>query len=416
MKTQLLLIFMLLSNLLISQTSLPLTGKYKTSNVTCFEGSDGYINISVKNGVPPYHFLWSNGSTTEDLMNISAGNYSITITDENNSSISKSFTITEPSEIVLGEINGENVLCDYISNGLTTYKVDAINGIINYNWSVPQGVTIFGGQGTNIIEVYVDYTFISGTISVIGTTDCGLSKSSSKSVTILPKTPSFDIVPTNINFDEPVLFSVNHTNNTNYLWTVPYGSVDMSNSDSSSILVKFSQSFVGGYLEVQSENNCGVSETNSIYVDSIRMRRIRNPFNNVDIIADNPSFGDKPNIDDTNEQKMLSNETITINETRIYNYPNPMSYSTRFQVTLGRNFSETNYISIRIYNVRGQIVKTITSRNNNGQGTFNTETWDSKDENGNELTDGIYYYTVIAKDNNGILKTIKPNSNIQIIR
>ncbi|MBC7777004.1 MAG: SprB repeat-containing protein, partial [Phycisphaerae bacterium] len=48
--------------------------------VSCLSG-DGAINLSFSDGVPPYAYLWSNGATTEDLNNLNAGMYSVTLTD-----------------------------------------------------------------------------------------------------------------------------------------------------------------------------------------------------------------------------------------------------------------------------------------------------------------------------------------------
>jgi len=43
--------------------------------------ANGAIDITVNSGVGPYNFLWSNDETTEDLMNLEAGDYFVTITD-----------------------------------------------------------------------------------------------------------------------------------------------------------------------------------------------------------------------------------------------------------------------------------------------------------------------------------------------
>ena len=36
---------------------------------------------NVNGGNPPYSFLWNNGQTQQNLLNISSGNYSVTVTD-----------------------------------------------------------------------------------------------------------------------------------------------------------------------------------------------------------------------------------------------------------------------------------------------------------------------------------------------
>lgn len=43
--------------------------------------SDGSIDITIYGGYPPYAFQWSNGSTLEDLDDISAGSYSVNVED-----------------------------------------------------------------------------------------------------------------------------------------------------------------------------------------------------------------------------------------------------------------------------------------------------------------------------------------------
>lgn len=60
----------------------PMTFSINLKNIT--ETSSGSLILSVKNGVNPYSYLWSNGATTKDLMNIKdPGKYCITVTDAN---------------------------------------------------------------------------------------------------------------------------------------------------------------------------------------------------------------------------------------------------------------------------------------------------------------------------------------------
>ncbi len=69
---------------------------YNGYGVSIFGAFDGSIDLTVSGGNPPFSFLWSNSETTEDIINLSADNYSITITDNSGCSIINSFEITEP--------------------------------------------------------------------------------------------------------------------------------------------------------------------------------------------------------------------------------------------------------------------------------------------------------------------------------
>lgn len=64
-------------------------------NVNCFGGSDGSVSVSVAGGCPEYSFAWSNGNGE----NLSAGDYTVTVTDSQGNTASESFTITQPEEL-----------------------------------------------------------------------------------------------------------------------------------------------------------------------------------------------------------------------------------------------------------------------------------------------------------------------------
>jgi len=49
------------------------------SHVSTINGTDGHIDLTVTGGYPPYSYLWSTGSTTQDIYNLAVGNYTVTI-------------------------------------------------------------------------------------------------------------------------------------------------------------------------------------------------------------------------------------------------------------------------------------------------------------------------------------------------
>ena len=48
---------------------------------SCFDCDDGRISLSIKGGIPPYQFLWTNLDTSNFLTNIPSGTYTAVITD-----------------------------------------------------------------------------------------------------------------------------------------------------------------------------------------------------------------------------------------------------------------------------------------------------------------------------------------------
>ena len=82
---------------LSAQLNSPLA--YNGYSISCFGKSDGSILLSSSGGNPPYNYVWSEGSTTINLNGISAGTYSVTITDANGCTVTNQTNLTEPQSL-----------------------------------------------------------------------------------------------------------------------------------------------------------------------------------------------------------------------------------------------------------------------------------------------------------------------------
>lgn len=104
-----------------------------TTNVTCYGGTNGSIDVSVSGGTPSYHYLWNDGATTQDRSGLSAGTYTVTVTDENDCTATLTKTITQPTELIVTAVV-TNVTCGG-SNGAIDVSVSGGTPPYDYLWN-----------------------------------------------------------------------------------------------------------------------------------------------------------------------------------------------------------------------------------------------------------------------------------------
>jgi gliding motility-associated-like protein len=123
------------------------------TDVTCAGEDDGTITLSISGGNPVYSVAWTgpNGFTSNDesLVDIQAGTYSYTITDQNNCETTGDVTIQEPDALI---INGttEDVLCGGSNTGFITLTVSGGQPDYEFVWSGPNG---FSSNNQNITDL-----------------------------------------------------------------------------------------------------------------------------------------------------------------------------------------------------------------------------------------------------------------------
>ncbi len=106
----------------------------QNTELTCFDGDDASIFTTINNGTAPYSYSWSNGETTQNISNLSFGEYIVTVADANGCSAVESITIADGEFIIL-QFTNTNVACALDETGTAT--VTPLNGEppFSYVWS-----------------------------------------------------------------------------------------------------------------------------------------------------------------------------------------------------------------------------------------------------------------------------------------
>lgn len=108
--------------------------------ISCFNDNAGQVDIDVKGGMPPYSYFWSSGHFTQDLFNVKAGTYNVTVTDFNacTKAFSNIIVAQNPQiSVTLDSIVSAN--CQGSEEGYIGVNVNGGSPPYNYNWSTDDG-------------------------------------------------------------------------------------------------------------------------------------------------------------------------------------------------------------------------------------------------------------------------------------
>ncbi|WP_276132676.1 LamG-like jellyroll fold domain-containing protein [Polluticoccus soli] len=151
-------------------TSLSVSGT--TANANCFAANTGAIDVTVSGGTAPYSYSWSNNTSTQDLSGITAGSYSVAVSDAKGCSANASFTISQPTAFVLTK-NVTNVSCNGGANGAINITASGGVGPYSYSWNNSATTEDISGIAAGNYTVVVSYgsgCSYSETIAVIAPT------------------------------------------------------------------------------------------------------------------------------------------------------------------------------------------------------------------------------------------------------
>jgi gliding motility-associated-like protein len=199
--------------------------------IDCVITNSGIIELDVSGGTSPYNFLWNTGQTSEDLLNIPPGDYSVEIKDSRGCIINREFTVFRQKPISISLV--EKILTDCSSNTIKVQNVPIVTGgFLPYTYSWSSGVT--SGSNNEIMT-----TTQSGAYILTITDDKGCAENISVQINVPDVgSPEFSFESfaysqySYISIEDPIQFNNLSTGNfTNVSWDFGDGSPTVNTVD-----------------------------------------------------------------------------------------------------------------------------------------------------------------------------------------
>ncbi len=150
----------------------PLLANATIEHIVCANDEQGSIYLQTLGGTAPYTYIWNNGVSNLNLVNIQGGDYTITITDFHNCIFNNSYTVNANDSLIMdADIIHSNEGSD---NGSIIVSVSGGGGEYTYSWDSGQQTPVLTGlaPGSYTITVtdeagcFITETFMIGTVNV----------------------------------------------------------------------------------------------------------------------------------------------------------------------------------------------------------------------------------------------------------
>ncbi|MEP7169776.1 MAG: PKD domain-containing protein, partial [Bacteroidota bacterium] len=179
--------------------------------ISCHGDSNATATANPKGGTIPYTFLWSNGQTTQTIINLIAGTYTVTLTDSNNCVAVKTIIINQPT-VLASALKSTDAYCEGKCIGTATATPSGGTPPYSYSWNDP----------SNQITP-VAYNLCPGKYKVLMTDNNGCTKTDSVIINYSDYIPPLYATVSNDTLYEGQSAILGSTiySNTTYTWTPP---------------------------------------------------------------------------------------------------------------------------------------------------------------------------------------------------
>ena len=231
--------------------------------IDCTDPNSGSIDLQVVGGTAPFTFLWSNGSTTEDLQSIGANNYTVTVTDSRGCEEQKTVVVTRQTSLVLN-LN-TSIIPDCTNKTVTQRnELEVTGGVAPYSLSWSNGMV--SGFTDEIME-----TTQNGTVIVEVTDSLGCKEQLIFDINLFTLgNPSFSydsFANTNygiLSIDDPIAFNNTSTGDIlTYLWSFGDGN---TSTDKDPIHTYVAEGTYEVTLTVQYPYGCSYVDTMTVNI------------------------------------------------------------------------------------------------------------------------------------------------------
>lgn len=233
------------------------------------------VSISAVPGATSYHWYATNPTITfngpvdgltasANLLPSTNSGYNIWVEAINNGCVSQPrIKFIRRILSVPAAVMGNTQVC--VPQTGVSYSCAAVTGADDYLWTVPSGVNITSGQGTNAIVVSFSGNYTTGSICVSARLNCGYA-TTAKCKTITAFSSSTVAIT---NLSGPVYlcpgttynYSVNNLSGATFNWTVPANVSINSGQGSNAITINVAPGFSSGNICVNASNTCATSPT-----------------------------------------------------------------------------------------------------------------------------------------------------------
>ncbi|MDX1912290.1 MAG: choice-of-anchor L domain-containing protein [Saprospiraceae bacterium] len=231
--------------------------------VNCFSPNGGSINLNVTGGTPNYTYAWSNGATVQDPINLTAGNYSVIITDANNCTMTSSAVV--PSDFAAPTAvtsPPSSITCSVPAVSLDGTGSSS-GGNFSYNWTANPGNIVSGNNTLNpVVNQAGTYVLVVQNL----TNGCTSSASSTVSANNTPPVAAagpdetLTCAATNVTLDGS---GSSNGGQYTYMWTASNGGVIIGGETTPNPIV----SETGTYTLVVTNTQNGCTSTDIALVD-----------------------------------------------------------------------------------------------------------------------------------------------------